>query len=57
MKVKIRFQNLQLSAKNCIRLIISITDMLNMSVLNTNYARIKLTRQINKSPKLRHSIN
>lgn len=28
-----------------------------MSVLSTNYAKIKRTRQINKSPNLRYSTN
>lgn len=57
MKVKYGFKIHSESEKKYIGLVIPIISYMNMNVLNINYAKIILTRQINKSSKLRHTTN
>ena len=57
MKVRYGFKIHSESEKNILGRSFQIISYININVLNINYAKIILTRQINKSPKLRHATN
>ena len=55
MKVRYGFKIHSENKKNILGESFQLHGILIMNVLNINYAKITLTRQINKLPKLRHA--